>query len=329
MALTEIECPGWSMARKDGATGSSTATSRSPPALRPASYDPAARVEMMDQLGVYAQILYPNVAGFGNQNFLKVSDEDLRILSVQLYNDHIAEMQEASGQRIFGMALMPWWDIAASVAEARRCHDPGLRGVVTCSNPEEAGLPDLGTDTWNPFWEVCTELSLPVNFHIGSSKGNMDFYGKAQWPSFGEPVHGELPGRRQPDLLRSAGAVPRREVRLGRERDRLDTVLPRSARSPDRRDHAKRAAAPIVAAVGVLPPPVLWMLLVRDRRYQALARRHRRRQRAVRDRLPHPTCLYPRTDGRVREALEGLVFATRKRILQDNAQDLYGIPVPR
>ena len=27
---------------------------------------------------------------------------------------------------------------------------------------------------------------MPVNFHIGSSKGNMDFFGRAPWPSFGE-----------------------------------------------------------------------------------------------------------------------------------------------
>ena len=26
---------------------------------------------------------------------------------------------------------------------------------------------------------------MPVNFHIGSSKGNLDYYGKAPWPSFG------------------------------------------------------------------------------------------------------------------------------------------------
>src|SRR4051812_6155372 len=39
-----------------------------------ASYDALARVEMLDQLGLYAQVMYPNLAGFGNQNFMKVDD---------------------------------------------------------------------------------------------------------------------------------------------------------------------------------------------------------------------------------------------------------------
>ena len=56
-------------------------------------------------------------------------------------------------------------------------------GVVTCSNPEEAGRPDLAQPAWVPFFEACQELALPINFHIGSSAGAMDFYGKAPWPS--------------------------------------------------------------------------------------------------------------------------------------------------
>ena len=73
----------------------------------------------MDALGVHAQIMYPNVAGFGNQNFLKSSDDMLRLVSVQIYNDALAEFQDATGQRVFGMALLPWWDLEASVAEIR------------------------------------------------------------------------------------------------------------------------------------------------------------------------------------------------------------------
>ena len=44
----------------------------------------------------------------------------------------------------------------------------------------------MGTSDWDPIWATCSELNMPVNFHIGSSKGNMDFFGRAPWPSFGE-----------------------------------------------------------------------------------------------------------------------------------------------
>src|SRR5207249_7413831 len=98
-----------------------------------ASYEPRARVKMMDTLGVYAQIMYPNVAGFGAQNFLKAGDDTLRLLCVEIYNDAVAEMQEISGGRLLPMILVPWWDIDAAVAEIRRCAAMGMKGVVTCS----------------------------------------------------------------------------------------------------------------------------------------------------------------------------------------------------
>ena len=72
-----------------------------------ASFDPEARVAMLDHLGIHAQIMYPNVAGFGNQNFLKSPDEALRLLSVEIYNDALAEFQTDTGHRVFGMALLP------------------------------------------------------------------------------------------------------------------------------------------------------------------------------------------------------------------------------
>ena len=78
-----------------------------------ASFDPDARVSMLDSLGIHAQIMYPNVAGFGNQNFLKSSDEALRLISVEIYNDALAEFQADTGERVFGMALLMHRYVAA------------------------------------------------------------------------------------------------------------------------------------------------------------------------------------------------------------------------
>ena len=46
-------------------------------------------------------------------------------------------------------------------------------------------MPDLSQPAWAAFFEACQELQLPVNFHIGSSQREMDFYGKTPWPSLG------------------------------------------------------------------------------------------------------------------------------------------------
>src|SRR6185436_20228983 len=62
------------------------------------AYDPVARLEMMDEAGVHAQVVFPNVVGLGGQNINSaVEDTALRRLCVEIYNDSNAEMQEGSG----------------------------------------------------------------------------------------------------------------------------------------------------------------------------------------------------------------------------------------
>src|SRR5580693_7953475 len=82
----------------------------------PGAYDLRARLRAMDEMNIWAQILYPNLLGFGGQRSVIVEPE-LRLACVQIYNDAMAEMQADSGQRIFPMALLPWWDIKEAVQE--------------------------------------------------------------------------------------------------------------------------------------------------------------------------------------------------------------------
>ncbi len=302
-----------------------------------ASYDAEARVEMLDQLGLEAQIMYPNVAGFGNQNFLKSPDDALRLISVEIYNDALAEFQEASGQRVFGMALLPWWDLDAAVREIERCHANGLRGIVTCSNPEEAGLPDMATPHWDPVWQVCSDLAMPVNFHIGSSKGNLDYYGKAPWPSFG---------------LERQLAVGSANLFMGNARVVGNMIY---SGVPERFPELKFVS--VESGVGWLP----FFLEVLDHQMHETAPNelaelsmlpsdYFRRQfygcfwferSTVRPTLeyvgaqslmfetdfPHPTCLYPRDDHGLAQALEGIPHDDVERIMSLNAAELYRIDI--
>jgi predicted TIM-barrel fold metal-dependent hydrolase len=149
----------------------------------PASYDVKARVAHMGASGVAAQIAYPNVLGFGGQKAMMV-DPELRLLSTQIFNDAMAEMQAESGDRIFPMALAPWWNVKEAMAEIERCHAMGLRGVNTNSEPHTAaGVPDMGDDYWTPFWDMCSDLEMPINFHIGASDESMSWWSSGSWPS--------------------------------------------------------------------------------------------------------------------------------------------------
>jgi predicted TIM-barrel fold metal-dependent hydrolase len=165
----------------------------------PGSYSVKERVAIMDQMGVDAQIIYPNILGFGGQNAVKV-DEDLRLATVEIFNDAMAEMQEASGQRMFPMAMLPWWDVNLSVIEIERAHGMGLKGLNINSDPHRfcrasgEPLPDLGQEYWYPMWEACEQYDMSINFHIGASEESMDFVGKQGWPGLHQDMRSGLGG---------------------------------------------------------------------------------------------------------------------------------------
>ena len=81
------------------------------------------------------------------------------------------------------MPIMPAWSIDDCVREAQRCAAMGYRGVNMTSDPQDSGSPDLGSPDWDPFWEVCAGLQLPVHFHIGASQTSLSYYGTTFWPS--------------------------------------------------------------------------------------------------------------------------------------------------
>ena len=62
------------------------------------------------------------------------------------------------------------------------------------TDPQDLGSPDLANRAWDPLWEVCADLHLPVHFHIGASLTAMDFFGKYFWPSQDEYVKPAIGG---------------------------------------------------------------------------------------------------------------------------------------
>ena len=51
------------------------------------------------------------------------------------------------------------------------------------SDPQDVGGPDLASRAWDPLWEVCADLHLPVHFHIGASLTTMTYFGTYPWES--------------------------------------------------------------------------------------------------------------------------------------------------
>jgi uncharacterized protein len=140
--------------------------------MHPGAYDAKARLKYMDELGIWAMVMYPNVGGFGNQQFLKLPDPALKLACVQAYNDWQTEWASADSRRLLPIVSTPFWDVAETVREVRRCATMGHKGILFTGDPQSLGQPLLGNPHWNPLWEVAVELDLPISFHIGS--GNME-----------------------------------------------------------------------------------------------------------------------------------------------------------
>ena len=148
------------------------------------AWDPEVRLQVLDESGIDAQVIFPSTIGLGGQDLGLVEDDALCQLVIELYNDRMAEIQANSNNRLLPMPLMPAWDIDLCVKEAQRVADLGMRGVNMTSDPHDLGAPDLANRAWDPFWEVCASLRLPVHFHIGASATAMSFFGSTR----GRPI---------------------------------------------------------------------------------------------------------------------------------------------
>ncbi len=137
--------------------------------MNPAAYDAKARLEYMDSVGIWAQVLYPNVAGFGAQRFLQMEDPEVMLACVRAYNDFQTEWVCEDPNRLLAVTALPFWDIDATVAEVVRCAEMGHRALLFSGEPNRFGFPVLGSPHWDPLWSVASETELSISFHIGGA----------------------------------------------------------------------------------------------------------------------------------------------------------------
>ncbi|HPG26414.1 MAG TPA: amidohydrolase family protein [Myxococcota bacterium] len=133
----------------------------------PASYDATARLAMMDEERIFAQVLYPNTGGFGSQAFLKLKDPDLMLACVRAYNDFLVEWCSADPNRLVPVMASPFWDVDAWVAEIERCAPLGHKAVLACNQPQVWGQPMLHDRHWDRVYAAAQAHGLSISFHIG------------------------------------------------------------------------------------------------------------------------------------------------------------------
>jgi uncharacterized protein len=140
----------------------------------PAALDAKERLTYMDQVGVYYQLLYPNILGFHSHVFLNQMDHALAAECVRAYNDWLSEFSSADSRRFVPMMMLPFWDVEASLVEMKRAHAMGHKGILFAAHYDKVGLPRLIDDHWEPLLSQAQEMGLSLNFHVGFLNSDED-----------------------------------------------------------------------------------------------------------------------------------------------------------
>jgi predicted TIM-barrel fold metal-dependent hydrolase len=304
--------------------------------IHTASYDVSARMEVMDRMGIRAQILYPNVGGFGSSRFIQLEDDALRLACIQIYNDAVAELQVESEGRLLPQAVLPIWDGTLLAKETERvARELGLKGVTLPDTPERLGLPDFADAYWEPFWELASALKLPINFHIGSV--DTQSFTNAPWKSMG----------------------PERRIAIGAALLYMDNarVIVNLLYSDIIDRHPDLRFVSVESGIGWIPFIIEACEYQWDEMVPTECKHHTLRPREKfaqalyacfwfeeegpkrlietvgADRIlfetdfPHPTCLYPEAASHLRSVLSEVPEDSRRKVLYENAAKLYGIEV--
>lgn len=140
----------------------------------PAGYDASARLQRMDEFGLYAQVLYPNIIGFDTDAFTSLKDPKLAIECVRAYNDFLADFASADPNRLLPISMLPFWDVEETVKEMTRCREMGHRGILWAAKLHRLGYPRINKAYWDPVYAAAQDLEMSVNLHIGVGTSNVE-----------------------------------------------------------------------------------------------------------------------------------------------------------
>jgi predicted TIM-barrel fold metal-dependent hydrolase len=306
----------------------------------PAAHNVKERLNLMDEHGIWQQILY----GLSSRSFMRFEDLKLRNQCVRSYNDGLAALQPESGDRLFAPAVLPVWDMDETVREMRRAYED--LHMVAIRLDEHFGamnLPDFNDPYWIPMWDYINSTGLPVCFHVGGSPMDLP---KGIWPGYSalSPEDGRGGHTRQSLALNSIFA------------DLANASVMANFLYSDLYDRFPNLKlVSVEGGVGWVP----YLLEIADYQLDETIQPHerlgkRRPSEYFRDHWyimfwfesfgprhvdeigvknvlletdwPHPTCLYPNSRRHFNEVLGVLDSYARRRIVQDNAVELYHLP---
>ena len=126
-----------------------------------AGYEPAARIEFQDMVGIKAEVIFPSVFA----SIMQAGVGDVVHAAAIVYNDWLDEYCAPARDRLLGMAAVPTYDVDLAVAELERCRKKGYRGaLINVVSPH--GCPPYKDPVYDPLWARAQDLDMPLILHI-------------------------------------------------------------------------------------------------------------------------------------------------------------------
>lgn len=134
----------------------------------PGMTDMAARLADLDIEGVEKELIFPQRL-FGLFMFGEMMN---RAETFGAYNEHIAQVCQTSGRRLFPVMVPNYWDPALARASVQRCRDLGARCLMIPIKPGKFADGELifySDPRMDALWEAVADSGIPLAFHIGEA----------------------------------------------------------------------------------------------------------------------------------------------------------------
>ncbi len=127
--------------------------------ILPGSFDPAARLTVMDEEGIDLALLFPSVHLLWGD----VRDPAVAAETCRAYNDWMSDFCKTNPDRLYAVGIVPWQHIDLAIAEAKRLRGIGLSGFI--SRPERFGDLALYDPSCDGIWQAAVDDGLAVGIH--------------------------------------------------------------------------------------------------------------------------------------------------------------------
>jgi predicted TIM-barrel fold metal-dependent hydrolase len=137
----------------------------------PLNWESAARLQHNHEQGIAAEVLFPNTSppffpsgAISAPGPANATEYEYRFAGLRAHNRWLAEFcNDAPGQRA-GLAQVFLDDVDAAIGEVRWAKEAGLKGVLLPSD-HVLLMANLYYPRYDPLWEVCADLELPIHRH--------------------------------------------------------------------------------------------------------------------------------------------------------------------